>query len=190
MPIRAGEHVFVSGEVRDGWIFATKRSQETGEPLDEGWVPAMAVNPGSEVRQEQVRQEPVREPSPVQSIASEDTGEAAPSPERKAEQPLRRKAKFPQAAEAEAEWHEHGNWWSRQRHLRPAQPQAWHEKPRQAWKHAGWDEKPSQAWKQADKRKAPGASEAAGRRGPQKTVRERPSLNTTLDRLNKPLVLS
>lgn len=176
MPVSAGDEIFATDETGEDWLFGIKRSRD-GSRIDEGWLPVEALMPddaapekekGASQGSKSSRQGKTKEKHSQQSRAS--AGPSGKSGKKAtADQPKQKKgaasAQGHKAAYAEPQpkskakssvsddaWHEHGNWWSRQRHL--TAPSKGHD-----------DHRPKE-----------------------RPVRERQSLQSMLDRLNRPLV--
>eukprot|EP00931_Biecheleriopsis_adriatica_P064529 TRINITY_DN39293_c0_g1_i1.p1 TRINITY_DN39293_c0_g1~~TRINITY_DN39293_c0_g1_i1.p1 ORF type:complete len:537 (+),score=126.04 TRINITY_DN39293_c0_g1_i1:24-1613(+) len=226
LPVRAGEEVIVMYAPVEDWIFGWKQSPTP----DKGWLPAQCLGIGVSISdaetsdgEEERRQQPSggrrrggRGRGGKESSAA--AAGATPSSGRKArndkEAQAQQKAKD-SAGDAEA-WHHHGNWWSRQRHLKESsapQPSearlpakaADVEKRRPQASTEEQKSQPARPARQlppaaaaavaaatADKAPAPAptSGKAAGRgKGlAERPHRERPALSSLLDRLNKPLV--
>mmetsp|Transcript_33936 Transcript_33936/g.54009 ORF Transcript_33936/g.54009 Transcript_33936/m.54009 type:complete len:467 (-) Transcript_33936:109-1509(-) len=139
LPVSVGEEIFISGEPVDGWIFGVKRT-DGGDIVDEGWLPASALPMPSLRGFEEDTPRP-REKNSQSSANSRRGGRAqqqvagaggsrkgvssSQQQQRGAASENWRKggrADHEQIGKGEGKgddqhWHQHGNWWSRQRHL-------------------------------------------------------------------------
>jgi len=134
MPVCIGEEIFVSGEPLDGWIFGVKRKDGVE---DEGWLPASALH----------AEEPALDVDPLPRGRNANSQSSGTSRRGRAQQPQAQQQNESPAAVAgrngrkgggrgdvpqeslkgkgsgkgddDDSWYQHGNWWSRQRHLKP-----------------------------------------------------------------------
>jgi hypothetical protein len=91
LPVRIGEEVWVSGgECEGGWIFGVKRGLQN---VEEGWLPARAVGLGIISTSDEEESDTDARAKVYNGHSKEQGGDVEP-------------------------WHHHGNWWSKQRHLR------------------------------------------------------------------------
>eukprot|EP00929_Paragymnodinium_shiwhaense_P114148 TRINITY_DN82485_c0_g1_i1.p1 TRINITY_DN82485_c0_g1~~TRINITY_DN82485_c0_g1_i1.p1 ORF type:complete len:537 (+),score=139.79 TRINITY_DN82485_c0_g1_i1:89-1699(+) len=144
LPLRTGEEVFVSGEVSSGWIFGVKRGPKG---IEEGWLPASALGIGDTDDEDKQEEEEIL-PPPVRTRWShggrrgrdhrEDLGHrhrealggygggrssasSASASKGGGARGDRSGGKAAGSSLKEDNWYEHGNWWSKQRHLSLAQ---------------------------------------------------------------------
>lgn len=263
MGIHAGEDILVRGDVQNDWIWGSRR----GDNPDEGWIPASgfglvdyyssgeedtsaaaALKETPPSRRQRNRHRDPKDQAPLANgkNMARKGNESSASGMQKGKGSVdvtdekQRKGARPAEAAAEETWHQHGNWWSKQRHLkvqeskepdpswRKDDPSTWKQEDewptkkaddKSAWKEIEqWTEKPTrrkaqppqsqlncnsadenEEWQGNGRRssKAKGRGRAgnavapvrgAGRGGRTGGPRERASLSSLLDRLQKPLV--
>eukprot|EP00930_Biecheleria_cincta_P046153 TRINITY_DN31833_c0_g1_i1.p1 TRINITY_DN31833_c0_g1~~TRINITY_DN31833_c0_g1_i1.p1 ORF type:complete len:559 (-),score=136.89 TRINITY_DN31833_c0_g1_i1:34-1641(-) len=130
MPVRAGEEVAVSYPPVEDWIYAWKR----GPMQDQGWLPSQCLGIGVSISDadttdgedwEEAQNSAVQRrrggrgrggaADGMPAAVSSGSGRRSKGAEKDGQGGGQQKAGH--EAEAEA-WHHHGNWWSRQRHLK------------------------------------------------------------------------
>lgn len=101
MPVRAGDQIWVDSDPLEEWVFGFKRGLEP----DQGWLPAsfLGIDCLEDNDEWEDGEDDGRKPNPRQRRA-------------------RATAKKGAARSEQEEWHSHGQWWSKQRHLN-AQPE-------------------------------------------------------------------
>ncbi|CAJ1384022.1 unnamed protein product [Effrenium voratum] len=175
MSVKAGEKVTVRYPASEDWIFGWK-----GWPVQEqGWIPAQNLGIGVSIKDDPSDEDVTKVDRPSDKIQDDK----------------------PKAQERA--WHHHGNWWSRQRHLKvqptsakkdigdvrrrpPTDPVELQKSRLAASAFAA-----ATANKQQAQQPAKGVGRGkSGRGAPERQVRERPALSNLLDRLQKPLVVS
>jgi len=112
LPVRSGDEVWTDGEGSGGWIFGFKR----GAKPDEGWLPRAALGLEVEDSEDEARSTGSVEVAPLrrqQRGRTVSNGRAPP-----AEAGKRRGTSQAAKDDDPDQWHQHGNWWSKQRHLR------------------------------------------------------------------------
>lgn len=225
MPVRAGDEVFVREEPTNDWIYGV----QMGTRQDEGWFPAMNIGIGLDEDDEECAFSTEADEHAEAdwrgtaegscSTGAVGSGHAAGHgrSNRKsgvADGPVSstREAadSVPVAADSQS-WHQHGNWWSRQRHLKVSAKgqscteEEWH---RRHTKEADTESIETRAtattsaasavsavsFSSASGSSAPspaqvGCGRGTGRGGGRGLAerRTRPCLSSLMDRLNKPL---
>jgi len=218
MPVTAGEEVFVSEEPKSGWIYAVKRGPAGSGVGEHGWLPANALGIDAAIP-EDLPSNPANAQSQSRSSFPSKDGDHLSSRQGRSG-PRTRAKREPEATQAapatssqkseptgwsnydkaeEEPWHEHGNWWSKQRHLKASpnnkkvEEEPWHE-------HGNWWSR-QRHLKDSPNPEGRGKEPAEGGKGggygkssppvrqqAERPARERPALQRTLDRLSKPVV--
>mmetsp|Transcript_57333 Transcript_57333/g.136277 ORF Transcript_57333/g.136277 Transcript_57333/m.136277 type:complete len:628 (-) Transcript_57333:57-1940(-) len=267
MPVTAGDEVFVSEDPQSGWIYAVKRGKSPSGIGASGWVPANALGINAHIP-EDLDSSPDASASQARPSFGEHTtsrqGRRGPRMRAKNEMPASQAQSTGSSSKKndsqnwnsyhegssyknveDEPWHEHGNWWSKQRHLKdsvkassmeprsaepsegrrpmseinrkePVKYDTWKEPlPRRELEKGGkkgcskgsfvkgdrdrdrderWerDDRWDYDYDRIDRTDKGGKGGSYGKstplRHPERTPRERPALQQTLDRLNKPLV--
>lgn len=219
MPVRTGEEVFVSGEVSEDWIFGVKREPEA----DQGWLPASALGLGSladevddEVRGDvpQSEQHPANlrgsgsrrgqrrennDASVARGSASSTWTCGAAATGRGRSDAVQQRGTVAQPCKGHSvpddaeQWHQHGQWWSKQRHLKPEAQDAAVNQQKKWTRHAACpadSDEENRLHAGVAGRGTGRGGRGAGRavRTAERPARERRALTSLLDRLNTPLV--
>lgn len=189
MPVRAGEQVTITYEAIDEWIFGWKH----GPKPDEGWLPAVCLGIGVSLSDaDTTDQDQPQRAVPVRRRGRGHGKDAATVSTGRAVQSSTSQQADSNEGESDA-WHHHGNWWSKQRHLKSTDENNLSTGPPRATMRLPPAAAAAVAAATADKGRVlppPGRASAIQ---PQKAQverpqRQRPALSSLLDRLKKPLV--
>lgn len=189
MPVRAGEQVTITYEAIDEWIFGWKR----GPRPDEGWLPAVCLGIGVSLSDADTTDED----QPQRAMPARRRGrghgkDAATVSTGRAAQSQTSQQADNNERESDA-WHHHGNWWSKQRHLKSADETPSSTGPPRVTMRLPPAAAAAVAAATADKGRVlppPGRASAieAQKAQVERPQRQRPALSSLLDRLKKPLV--